>query len=144
MDVRAGRLVRSRHRARQARCDRYHPAAILERLKLRPEAYLKFIRRDQETRFGHFIGAVESMKDLAQQFGKRFLKRSDRGCGAVQSGLDVFNPIKSRRTAARPCLACLELAGFGAISRNSSTIGTTRTKTRPDHLIGHVQSASSS
>jgi hypothetical protein len=47
---------------------------ILERLKLRPEAYLKFIRRDKETRFGHFIGAVESMKDLAQQFGKRFLK----------------------------------------------------------------------
>ncbi len=47
---------------------------ILERLKLRPEAYLKFIRRDQESRFGHFIGAVESMKELAQQFGKRFLK----------------------------------------------------------------------
>jgi REP element-mobilizing transposase RayT len=47
---------------------------ILERLKLRPEAYLKYIRRDQETRFGHFIGAVESMKNLAQQFGKRFLK----------------------------------------------------------------------
>ena len=47
---------------------------ILKRLKLRPEAYLRFIRRDPETRFGHFIGAVESMKSLAQQFGKRFLK----------------------------------------------------------------------
>jgi len=47
---------------------------MLERLKLRPEAYLKFIQRDQERRFGHFIGAVESMKELAQRFGKRFLK----------------------------------------------------------------------
>jgi len=37
-------------------------------LKLRPEAYLKLIRRDPETRFDHYIGVVESVQRLVKQF----------------------------------------------------------------------------
>ena len=47
---------------------------ILERLKIDPAAYIKFINRSEKTRFGNFIGPVEAMRDLAELFGKSFLK----------------------------------------------------------------------
>ena len=47
---------------------------ILERLKIDPAAYIKFINRSEKTRFGNFIGPVEAMRDLAERFGKSFLK----------------------------------------------------------------------
>ena len=47
---------------------------ILERLKIDPAAYIKFINRNEKTRFGNFIGPVEAMRDLAERFGKSFLK----------------------------------------------------------------------
>ena len=47
---------------------------ILERLKIDPAAYIKFINRSEKTRFGNFIGPVEAMRTLADQFGKSFLR----------------------------------------------------------------------
>ncbi len=47
---------------------------ILERLKIDPTAYIKFINRSEKTRFGNFIGPIEAMRDLAERFGKSFLK----------------------------------------------------------------------
>ena len=37
-------------------------------------------------RFGHFIGAVEPMKDLAKQFGKRFLKGQSAAAALFSPG----------------------------------------------------------
>src|SRR6056297_3084479 len=47
---------------------------ILERLKIDPASYVKFINRSEKTRFGSFIGPLEKMRDLAECFGKSFLK----------------------------------------------------------------------
>ena len=47
---------------------------ILERLKIDPASYVKFINRSEKTRFGNFIGPIEKMRDLAERFGKSFLK----------------------------------------------------------------------
>ena len=47
---------------------------ILERLKIDPASYVKFINRSEKTRFGNFIGPLEKMRDLAERFGKSFLK----------------------------------------------------------------------
>src|SRR6056297_1545893 len=47
---------------------------ILERLKIDPASYVKFINRSEKTRFGSFIGPLEKMRDLAERFGKSFLK----------------------------------------------------------------------
>ena len=47
---------------------------ILDRLKIDPAAYLKFINRSDKTRFGNFIGPIEAMRSLAERFGKSFLK----------------------------------------------------------------------
>jgi len=47
---------------------------ILERLKIDPACYVKFINRSEKTRFGNFIGPIEKMRDLAERFGKSFLK----------------------------------------------------------------------
>ena len=57
---------------------------ILERLKIDPAEYIKFINRSEKTRFGNFIGPVEAMRDLAERFGKSFLKEDRRGA--------AFNP----------------------------------------------------
>ena len=48
--------------------------SILERLKIDPAAYIKFVNCSEKTRFGNFIGPVEAMRDLAERFGKSFLK----------------------------------------------------------------------
>jgi len=47
---------------------------ILERLKIDPDNYVRFINRTQKHRFHSVIGAVDSMRDLAGQFGRTFLK----------------------------------------------------------------------
>ena len=47
---------------------------IVERLKIDPAAYIKFVNRSEKARFGNFIGPVEAMRDLADRFGKSFLK----------------------------------------------------------------------
>src|SRR6056297_2818979 len=47
---------------------------ILERLKIDPGSYVKFINRNEKSRFGNFIGPVETMRTLAERFGKSFLK----------------------------------------------------------------------
>lgn len=47
---------------------------ILERLKIDPENYVRFINRTQKSRFHGFIGSVKSMRSLAEGFGRSFLK----------------------------------------------------------------------
>jgi len=47
---------------------------ILERLKIDPVSYVKFINRSEKSRFGNFIGPVQMMRSLAERFGKSFLK----------------------------------------------------------------------
>jgi len=51
-----------------------HLPPILERLKMDPTAYIQFIKRADETRFGNFIGPVDALRALAERFGKAFLK----------------------------------------------------------------------
>ena len=47
---------------------------ILERLKIDPQNYLRFINRTQKSRFHGFIGSVKSMQGLASDFGRSFIK----------------------------------------------------------------------
>lgn len=47
---------------------------IFERLKIDPGTYVRFINRKQKSRFHGFIGSVKSMRDLAEDFGRSFLK----------------------------------------------------------------------
>ena len=47
---------------------------ILQRLKIDPAAYVKFINRSEKSRFDNFIGPIEAMRNLAERFGKSFLK----------------------------------------------------------------------
>ena len=47
---------------------------ILERLKIDPDNYIRFINRTQKHRFHSVIGAVDSMRELASEFGQTFLK----------------------------------------------------------------------
>ncbi len=47
---------------------------ILERLNIDPEHYFRFINRTEKSRFSHFIGPIQAMRELAKRFGKTFLK----------------------------------------------------------------------
>ena len=47
---------------------------ILERLKIDPENYIRFVTRAEQSRFGNFIGPIDAMRTLADRFGKSFLK----------------------------------------------------------------------
>jgi len=47
---------------------------ILDRLKIDPHNYIRFINRAQKSRFHGFIGSVKSMRNLAADFGRSFLK----------------------------------------------------------------------
>ena len=49
-----------------------HP--ILDRLKIDPDNYVRFINRTQKSQFHGFIGTVKSMRSLAQDFGRSFLR----------------------------------------------------------------------
>lgn len=51
-----------------------HLPPILERLNIDPTAYIQFIKRADKNRFGNFIGPVEALRELAERFGKAFLK----------------------------------------------------------------------
>jgi len=48
--------------------------SILDRLKIDPDNFVRFINRTQKSRFHGFIGSVKSMRGLAQDFGRSFLK----------------------------------------------------------------------
>jgi len=48
--------------------------SILERLKIDPDNYVRFINRTQKSRFHGFIGSVKSMRSFAEDFGRSFLK----------------------------------------------------------------------
>ena len=63
---------------------------ILERLKIDPAAYIKFINRNEKTRFGNFIGPVEAMRDLAERFGKSFLSPS---CSPLGRSEGLTGPV---------------------------------------------------
>ena len=52
--------------------DRLPP--ILIRLKARPEGVLQFLSKPQQRRAPNVIGPVQALKDLAQEFGQKFLK----------------------------------------------------------------------
>jgi hypothetical protein len=47
---------------------------LLSRLKIDPENYIRFIRREPKSRFRAFLGSVESMRKRAEAFGRSFLK----------------------------------------------------------------------
>src|SRR6056297_532332 len=47
---------------------------IVDRLKIDPHNYVRFINRTQKSRFHGFIGSVKSMRELAEDFGRSFLK----------------------------------------------------------------------
>ena len=47
---------------------------ILQRLKIDPAAYIKFVSRSEKSRFGNFIGPIEAIQNLAERFGKSFLR----------------------------------------------------------------------
>jgi len=47
---------------------------ILERLKIDPGNYIRFINRTQKSHFHGFIGSVKTMRSLAQDFGRSFLR----------------------------------------------------------------------
>ncbi|MCA1778005.1 MAG: hypothetical protein LC637_01090 [Xanthomonadaceae bacterium] len=43
-------------------------------MKIGSENYFRLIKRSEKSRFSNFIGPVEAMRELAEQFGKSFLK----------------------------------------------------------------------
>jgi len=47
---------------------------ILTRLNIRPENYIKFIKRAEKNRFHFFIGPVERIREVAKTLGRGFLK----------------------------------------------------------------------
>ena len=63
---------------------------ILERLKIDPAAYIKFINRSEKNRFGNFIGPVEAMRDLAERFGKSILSLS---CSPLGRSEGLTGPV---------------------------------------------------
>ena len=59
---------------------------ILERLEIDPHNYLRFINRTQKSRFHGFIGSVKSMRGLAADFGRSFLKGQAAAAALFSSG----------------------------------------------------------
>ncbi len=51
-----------------------HLPPILQRLRVDPDHYVRFIRKEQRSRFHAFIGSVEAMRNAAKDFGRAFLK----------------------------------------------------------------------
>jgi len=39
-----------------------------------PDNYIRFVNRTQKSRFHGFIGSIKSMRNLAEDFGRSFLK----------------------------------------------------------------------
>lgn len=59
---------------------------ILERFKINPDHYIRFINRTDKSRFGNFIGAIEAMRTQAERFGKTFLKGQTAAAGLFSPG----------------------------------------------------------
>jgi len=59
---------------------------ILARLKIDPDHYVRFINRTQKSRFHGFFGSVESMRSLAGDFGRSFLKGQAAAAALFSSG----------------------------------------------------------
>ena len=49
-------------------------ASLADCLKIDPDNYIRFINRTQKNRFHGFIGSVKSMRALAEDFKRSFLK----------------------------------------------------------------------
>ena len=47
---------------------------IFERLKVNPEQYLRFIKREKKSRFANYFGPARALRNVADRFGKAFLK----------------------------------------------------------------------
>lgn len=50
-----------------------HIPPILQRLQMRPEQYLAYIRKPS-SRFANALGAIQKLKEYAEHFEKAFLK----------------------------------------------------------------------
>ncbi|MDT8321222.1 MAG: transposase [Xanthomonadales bacterium] len=59
---------------------------ILDRLKIDPDNYIRFINRTQKHRFHNVIGAVDTMRELASEFGRRFLKGQNAAAALFSPG----------------------------------------------------------
>jgi len=59
---------------------------ILARLNIDPENYLRFVSRSEKSRFSNFIGPVKAMRELADRFGKSFLKGQTAAALLFSSG----------------------------------------------------------
>ncbi|MFO7764425.1 MAG: hypothetical protein R6V61_11905 [Wenzhouxiangellaceae bacterium] len=57
----------------------------LERLKIAPGNYIRFIKRTRKHRFHSVIGTVESMRNFAGEFGRTFLQGQNAAAA-------LFNP----------------------------------------------------
>ena len=47
---------------------------FVDRLKIDPDNYVRFINRTQKSQFHGFIGRVKSMRNLAEDLDRSFLK----------------------------------------------------------------------
>ncbi len=59
---------------------------ILERLKIDPDNYVRFIKRTQKHRFHSVIGAVARMRETAGEFGRTFLKGQNAAAALFSPG----------------------------------------------------------
>lgn len=63
-----------------------HLPPILQRLKIDPDNYIRFINRTQKHRFHSVIGTVDSMQKLANDFGRAFLKGQNAATALFSPG----------------------------------------------------------
>ncbi|MGB0513326.1 MAG: hypothetical protein ACPGJE_00640 [Wenzhouxiangellaceae bacterium] len=47
---------------------------IFDRLRVNPEQYLRFIKREKKSRFANYFGPAQVLRNVADRFGKTFLK----------------------------------------------------------------------
>jgi len=59
---------------------------ILDRLNINPEHYIRFINRSDKNRFGNFIGPRQALRELAERFGKTFLKGQSAAAALFSPG----------------------------------------------------------
>ena len=60
--------------------------SILQRLRIDPDNYIRFINRTQKHRFHSVVGALASMRDLAGEFGRTFLKGQNAAAALFSPG----------------------------------------------------------
>jgi len=83
---------------------------ILTRLNIRPENYIKFIKRAEKSRFHFFIGPVERIREVADKLGRGFFNpdslwpgRSETWGRRSRSGHEEFGLVA--RPPRLPCSA---------------------------------------